>query len=805
MTDDAATAAVAATAGHGDELHPAQREEEWQARQQEAEAAAATSAEQQQQQQQQQQQEQQGASSDDAEEGEETAEAGTGQESAAAISTRCKLYRLSESHWEAIGVGHAAVELRAETPGGGLLMVVDEEDMSTLLVRHVLEAGCLQNYTRQQDTLILFSNKNAGDAGDDCGLSFENKEGCQVVWDALVLALNGGVPPPLSGGPMDEVMSLTLPPPTLASLPELANTLDSLLSDPTERNSTLKDKTAMSLIGENYVEALFAVFKEAEAAEDVPALHCLWRVFKNFFLLNSTELTRELLLFDNILRVIACFEYNPYRPSEKLGHRKFLEGTVFRNPLELNKDIEERIKLLYYIQYFRETVAASVLDDAAYELLNTVLVDSRISVLRVVACDEQHMDSLFHNLVSPDASAEVRETLLLFTEEMIVAAKCFPPQHRNVFFEFVVSRGALDAFIPFINDGASEKCRAAASNAVWQIAKYNVNFIRSACLAPAELEAGCPFLRAVFEQILRESVEGLQHHWQDIAKLVLRTQSSSEQMPNIAPIQEMPPGFINLIYKPLPLDAAPEKQHPALVTLLAQPILKHPRNRRPAPTEGTADAWGSFFGAGDVRRADKAAEAVLPLLSCCVTGHTVRMCSFLLEASLPRQVCALLAPGCPPQLALAILSFLSTLVACKDEMVYRHLVQHNLLQPVFDRLESCSRYTLINSSCLNLVASIARSECRTLTRHVRECHLHVLQTPHYATVAELFAEQPKASKRPFAPESFAHPFSPSLQEFEGAYFEGEDDDDANDPDTMADPDDASEDEPAPKRLRREEA
>eukprot|EP00754_Rhynchopus_humris_P047575 Rhum_TRINITY_DN7156_c0_g1::Rhum_TRINITY_DN7156_c0_g1_i1::g.21940::m.21940/K17491/SMEK, PPP4R3; protein phosphatase 4 regulatory subunit 3 len=795
MTDDAAAAAAS---GHGDEMHPAQRDEEQQARQQEAEAAAATSAE---------QQRRQDASGDDAEEGEDAAEAGTGQ-GATAISTRCKLYRLSGSHWDAIGVGHAAVELRAETPGGGLLMVVDEEDMSTLLVQHVLEAGCLQNYTRQQDTLILFSNKNAGDAGDDCGLSFESKEGCQVVWDALVLALNGGVPPSLSGGPMDEVLSLTLPPPTLASLPDLANTLDSLLSDPTERNSTLKDKTAMSLIGESYIEALFAVFKEAEAAEDIPALHCLWRVFKNFFLLNSTELTRELLLFNNILRVIACFEYNPYRPSEKLGHRKFLEGTVFRNPLELNKDIEERIKLLYYIQYFRETVAASVLDDAAYELLNTVLVDSRVSVLRVVACDEQHMDSLFHNLVSPDASAEVRETLLLFTEEMIVAAKCFPPQHRNVFFEFVVSRGALDAFIPFISAEASEKCRAAASNAVWQIAKYNVNFIRTACLAAPELEAGCPFLRAVFEQILRENVEGLQHHWQDIVKLILRTQSSSEQMPNIAPIQEMPPGFINLIYKPLPLEAAPEKQHPALVTLLAQPILKHPRNR-PAPTEGGSsvaaadDAWGSFFGAGDGRRADKAAEAVLPLLSCCVTGHTVRMCSFLLEEALPRKICALLATGCPPQLALAILSFLSTLVACKDEMVYRNIVQHRLLQPVFDRLEGCSRYTLINSSCLNLVASIARSECRTLTRHVRECYLHVLQAPHYATVAELFTDQPKASKRPFAPESFAHPFSPSLQEFEGAYFEGEDDDDANDP--MADSDDASEDEPAPKRLRREEA
>ena len=434
-------------------------------------------------------------------------------------STRCKLYRHEEASWVAVGVGQAVVETATGEPTasggpGGRLILVDEENPDEALITHNLDGNGVQNYSKQQDTLILFTNTATK---EDYGLSFEKPEGCQAVWDALVLTLNGKE----EGGSEVGAAAITLPPATLAELPELAQVLEALVSEPSTRSIALKEQAALIVLQQNYLTDLFALFKEAEAAGQIATLHCIFRIIRTLLVLNCQDLTKEMLTYENLINVIGCFEYSPERPDEHIRHRDFLENTVFRNPLQLNQGLQENIKQHFLVQYLRETVAASILDDAAYDCLNNTMIMFRIHVLRSIARDEDHMVSLCQTMTDPGTSTELRETLLLMTQEMVITAKSFPLQHRNDFFDFLIRTGILRSFVGFVEDG-SDRARAAVSDILWQIAKYNVNYLRQWSLM--QKADGCPLLRALFRKLILETVEGIQHHWADIITFIVKPQ-----------------------------------------------------------------------------------------------------------------------------------------------------------------------------------------------------------------------------------------------------------------------------------------
>eukprot|EP01061_Rhynchopus_euleeides_P010497 TRINITY_DN1995_c0_g1_i4.p1 TRINITY_DN1995_c0_g1~~TRINITY_DN1995_c0_g1_i4.p1 ORF type:complete len:803 (+),score=210.99 TRINITY_DN1995_c0_g1_i4:252-2660(+) len=643
-------------------------------------------------------------------------------------STRCKLYKLQDADWVAVGVGQATVMRSLPDGAGGSLLLIDEENPSAVLMNHTLEMGSPRtNYTKQQDTLILFSSAATQ---EEYGLSFEKSAGCTVIWDAIMLAVNG---PPEVAEAMG-MLSIALPPPTLDDLPSLAQALDSIVSEPSARNGVLKEKAAESILQENYLESLLRVFKEAEQAQDVAALHCMCRVMRDLLLINNSELMKELLSVEHLSDVIGCFEYCPERPGVRVEHRRFLEQAVFHNPLQLNQGLQERIKQHYMVQYLRETVAISMLDDAAFESLNNTMLLFRLNIVRAIARDEEHIKMLLKTLEDPAADPQVSETLLLLMQEMVATAKGFPQQHRNDLVEFVITTGLLRCCVAFITS-TSTKSRAAVADILWQIAKYNVNYLRHWCLLSEQKAESCPLLTALFKVLLLETVEGIQHHWSDILTYVLRLHP---QVPDNA--SDMPQGFIKLVYKSLPPDA-PEgaPQQPPLVEMLGIPILYHPRIYQ-GKEEDVPEQWRFFLH--DEKRANTVISSVLPIISCCVTGHTARMSTYLLTAGLPEKICALLKhtpgkPRCPSHVVIAVMGFLKALVGSSDEMMFRHIVQRRLLDPVFAMLSESSRYTLVNSSALSLVACIAKESCRTLIRHISENYASVLDKPQYAEVRQL--------------------------------------------------------------------
>eukprot|EP01059_Diplonema_ambulator_P033063 TRINITY_DN6766_c0_g2_i1.p1 TRINITY_DN6766_c0_g2~~TRINITY_DN6766_c0_g2_i1.p1 ORF type:complete len:835 (+),score=182.42 TRINITY_DN6766_c0_g2_i1:53-2557(+) len=684
-------------------------------------------------------------------------------------STRCKLYKLSQGDWVPVGVGYASVEVKEE--GESRLLLADEDDPRNLLVSHAIEQGLPHNYQKQQDTLILFTNPATQ---EEFGLSFEKADGCRVIWSQIMSMLKD------SDIPMEET-PLVLPRVAKDTISQLADTLESIVTDPT-KTYHVRDVIAGALIAEEYVPKLFDLFAEAENASpiDVHTLHAVFRIARCFLLLNSTEMMKELLSFHNIRKLIGCFEYIPARPGKKIEHRKLLDSIRFRNPLEVSEGLAEKIQQIYMVQYLKETVVASVLDDSAYDSLNMYLLVNRNDVLRTIACDDEHMNSLFSALLSTETSVEGKEGLILFLQDMVSSSKSLPPQHKLDFFDYLRRCGIFTVLATTI-PSPSLKTRTAAADILWQISNLDVNHIRDHSLQPPEKEKGCPLLRVLFSQLILEDVEGLQQQWQDIIRLIMETQTQKYQLAiaNGPSPPDMPPGFIALLYEPLPPNAPAANQHPPLIQKFFDPIRYHPHN------VAAEEVPAGYEMLKDVKRCNAILYCVLPIISTCVIGHSARMNTFLLTESVPRKVVGLLELPLERHLVLAIVWFVKALIVSGDEMVARHLVQHKLLAPLMKMLQSSPRYDLLNSALLSVLEYVWRENCRTVLKHLVTDHADTLNSITYAEVGR-FVKETHARNTEYTtteintptakrPASVAGPFHSRLEDTDDSYFDGDDD------------------------------
>eukprot|EP00666_Eupelagonemidae_sp_cell4sb_P014028 gene14028-15355_t len=98
---------------------------------------------------------------------------------------------------------------------------------------------------------------------------------------------------------------------------------------------------------------------------------------------------------------------------------------------------------------------------------------------------------------------------------MVLCAKSLPPQHRVDFLEFLVQRGLLRV-LTFYVTSEDRRVWQGTADICWCISQMDVNHLRVFCLSETEKSRGCLFLRMIFEQLVKEEVEGLQQQWQDI-------------------------------------------------------------------------------------------------------------------------------------------------------------------------------------------------------------------------------------------------------------------------------------------------
>lgn len=166
----------------------------------------------------------------------------------------------------------------------------------------------------------------------DLALSFQERAGCDEIW-AKICAVQGKDPSVeitqeiveeederFDDAPETSAFSIEFPPCEAERLDDINELITSCIPFPFKR-----EKLALALETENYIKKLLALFRECEAAQNIKALHKLYDIFKNIFLLNKNPLFEVMLSEESLFDVLGVFEYDPNQPQPK-RHRDYLKS-----------------------------------------------------------------------------------------------------------------------------------------------------------------------------------------------------------------------------------------------------------------------------------------------------------------------------------------------------------------------------------------------------------------------------------------------------------------------------------------------
>ena len=103
--------------------------------------------------------------------------------------------------------------------------------------------------------------------------------------------------------------------------------------------SVKREKIALQIEHENYIEKLIELFKrlEADGKKDLKSLNKLFEIIKTIFLLNKNPLFEVLLSDDNLWSVIGMLEYESPIELPTKCHRNYLKNiSKFKQIIKFN-------------------------------------------------------------------------------------------------------------------------------------------------------------------------------------------------------------------------------------------------------------------------------------------------------------------------------------------------------------------------------------------------------------------------------------------------------------------------------------
>lgn len=161
-------------------------------------------------------------------------------------------------------------------------------------------------------------------------------------------------------------------------LDEINDLIGSCLPYPIKR-----EKLAIALETENYIKKLLQLFRRLEEDRQTRALHKLYDIFKNIFLLNKNPLFEVMLSEDALWDVIGVFEYDPSLPqAQTKKHRDYLrQVSKFKEVIPLgNSELIAKIHQTYRVQYIQDVVlpTPSVFEENMLSTLSSFIFFNKV-------------------------------------------------------------------------------------------------------------------------------------------------------------------------------------------------------------------------------------------------------------------------------------------------------------------------------------------------------------------------------------------------------------------------------------------
>ncbi|XP_059620925.1 serine/threonine-protein phosphatase 4 regulatory subunit 3 isoform X1 [Phlebotomus argentipes] len=603
---------------------------------------------------------------------------------------RVKLYALNaDRQWDDRGTGHVSSQY-VERLKGMSLLVRAEADGSLLLESKIQPDTA---YQKQQDTLIVWSE------GDnfDLALSFQEKAGCDEIWEKICQVQGKDPSVEITQDIVEEsederfeemsdsAPPVELPPCELSRLEDISEAIGNGLATPLR-----KEKLAMALESENYIEKLLNLFHMCEDLENVEGLHHLFEIFKNIFLLNKNALFEIMFAEDTIFDVVGCLEYDPSLPSPR-KHRQYLRQMAkFREALPIkNANLLAKIHQTYRVQYIQDIVLPTpsvFVEDNMLNTLSSFIYFNKVEIVTLIQEDDKFLVELFAMLTDPKTLAVKRRDLILFLKEFNNFAQNLQPQGKDAFYKTLTTLGVLPA-LEITLAMTDQKTKAASIDILTSIVEYSSSTVRDYTLQQDNTtDPKNMLVNIALVQMLSDSEPELGGAVQLMG--VIRILLDPENM--LASVNKS--DFLNFFYK-------------HSIKILVGPLLANTTGDKPAKEDyHTAQLLG----------------LILELLSFCVEHHTYHIKNFILQKDLLERILVLMK-STHTFLVLGALRFVRKAIAMKDEFYNRQIVKFNLFAPIVDAfIRNNNRYNLLESAILEFFEFIKLEDIKTLCTYFVE-------------------------------------------------------------------------------------
>ncbi|KAK2749820.1 Platinum sensitivity protein [Myotisia sp. PD_48] len=639
---------------------------------------------------------------------------------------RVKVYELRSGDWFDRGTGFCTAKIINDEPKV-LVQSEDQPERMLLETRISREDG----YQKQQETLIVWTEPS----GTDMALSFQEAEGCGVIWDFVRQVqqhLNplGGVyilfilsqhitiqmdlanheqlniDDGFSDDALDPVAEpVILPSPDMTNLAEIEQTIVSMSITQAGR-----DAIARLVIQENYLMKLLPLVSVAEDLEGLPDLHRLCNIMKALILLNDNTIIEQVVSDPVITAVVGAMEYDPDFPTHKANHRQYLnDRTRFREVVPIKDPIILRkIRHTWRLQYLKDVVLARILDDPTFSVLNSLIFFNQVDIVQHLQTNTVFLGELFSLFTLNNTDNKKKEDAVQFIHQCMGIAKNLQVAARGNLFVNLINFG-LFSVIAFAVRHPSPAIRTTGIDILVALLDHDPIMIRG-YMSKAVNDKKVSLMDTLIDLLHSETDLGVKGQLSDAVKILLDPHSLQET------ISSRTGEIIPKMRQPSPQDTYLQAHFEEAAHRLFIP-LKNLETRS---------------SLHDLSFQEVSLYAYLvDILTFFVRQHPIRSRNIIRAESLVPRVAQLLQV---PQkhLKLIAVKFFRALVSLQDTFYYAQMNQHNTFELILNVVfETMPRDNLLNSACLELFEYIKRENIKPIISHVVEIYRDKLKDITY--------------------------------------------------------------------------
>ncbi|XP_057197767.1 serine/threonine-protein phosphatase 4 regulatory subunit 3B isoform X1 [Triplophysa rosa] len=649
---------------------------------------------------------------------------------------RVKVYTLNEDRqWEDRGTGHV------DTLKDTTLTVTAETDGSVLLESKIKPNTA---YQKQQDTLIVWSEAE----NYDLALSFQEKAGCDEIWEKICQVQGKDPSVEITQEPMDESEEerfeempesshlIELPPCDASRLEEIAELVTSVLTSPIRR-----EKLALALMSTGYMKKLLELFRTCEESNHREELHHLYEIVRGVLFLNKATLFEVMFSDDCIMDVVGCLEYDPTLVLPK-RHREFLTKTArFKEVIPItDSELRQKIHQTYRVQYIQDIIlpTPSVFEENVLSTLSSFIFFNKVEIVSMLQEDEKFLTEVFAQLTDEATEENKRRELVNFFKEFCAFSQTLQPQNRDAFFKTLANLGILPA-LEIVMGMDDVQVKTAATDIFSYLVEFSPSMVREFVMQePQQADDDVLLINVVIKQMICDSDPELGGAVQLMG--LLRTLMDPENM--LAPVNKTEKSeFLSFFYKncmhvltaPLLANTAEENTGEICFTQTLRynhiNILHHTCLCFNADlTDGSAAVNPVC---PDNFQTAQLLALILELLTFCVEHHTYHIKMYIMNKDLLGRVLTLMNSK-HTFLALCALRFMRRVIGLKDEYYNRYIVEGNLFEPVINALlDNGTRYNLLNSAIIELFEFIKVEDIKSLIAHIVDNFYKALESIEY--------------------------------------------------------------------------